>query len=504
MRSLLAHVAIALLLVCVASSQCMAANTAFSVTLSGNHEQLAILSRTPAKARATFRAIRFEAAGIIGIGRARFVFKARKLPAAQAVIVNGGRSANDFNVPLLLKGYALLNRGASRGADLVKPVPVALAVIKGAVRLQFLSAVSNKQAKAARLYSLAWKLKGSADMQASVQARVSTKSNSSFLNKLCDTHVDASSKSLTVFSAARAAEPSKASSKARIVTLSTDADAEWYAVYRDSSNAEIAATINAAEAIFEKQLGVRFALVRQHVYVGASPYRATDSSALLASFAKNPENPANLGFSALTFDQDVDMKHLFTGKDLDGNVVGLSYVGAMCWSPRNAYGLTQNISRDMNITTFLHEVGHTFGASHDTADSGGIMYPSLGFRRYFSAVSIEQINRALAINGQCVSEGMVAANLANATLTLRQKPSRRASAVTLTGTLTSNLGVALPGEVVKLTLNERAVFVVTDATGSFAYRVKLSKFKVAHIKVFAQTANSETSILKPLKVQIRA
>jgi hypothetical protein len=100
---------------------------------------------------------------------------------------------------------------------------------------------------------------------------------------------------------------------ARVVTLSTDADPEWYAVYGELSNATIASIVNAAEAIFEKQLGVRFALVRQHVYIGTSAYVSSDASELLRSFAKNPENPANLGLSPLTFNEDVDAKHLFTG-----------------------------------------------------------------------------------------------------------------------------------------------------------------------------------------------
>jgi hypothetical protein len=158
----------------------------------------------------------------------------------------------------------------------------------------------------------------------------------------------------------------------------------------------------------------------------------------------------------------------------------------------------------MNITTFLHEVGHTLGASHDTTDVGSIMYPNLGIKRYFSALSVEQMNRALAINGKCVSEEMLGANLANATITLRQKKNKDNRTVTLTGTLTSSRGALLPGEAVKLTFNKKTVVLITDAAGVFKYRINLSKLKVENLKVFAQTINNETSILKPLKVQVRA
>lgn len=493
------QVGMVLWLFCAALPDCVAEHNPFRTTISGDQRKLAAVVKTPAKLGARFQSIKLKAAPIYGLGRLNLVFSMRKLPAAEAVFVNGAGVLKDLNVPVLLKGYATINRGTHRGAGPSQRVPAALSVIRQVVRVQFLSPVFQDQAKAARLHLLTWKLSESV----STRARVARRSDWAFRNKLCATHTFSKGHSHTTFSINPANQPAKTMFRARVVTLSTDADAEWFAKYGDASNAEIAATINAAEAIFDKQLGLRFALVRQHVYAGNSPYASNNASALLASFARNPENPANLGFSPITFDEDVDVKHLFTGKDLNGNVIGLSYVGAVCWSPSSAYGLTQNISREMNITTFLHEVGHTLGATHDTADVGGIMYPNLGIKRYFSPLSVEQMNRALMINGKCVSEEIVGANLANARLTLRQRLARDRNTVTLSGTLTSNLGVLLPGEVVKLTLNKKTVFVVTDIAGVFRYRIKLSKLKVAQLKVFAQTINNETSILKPLKIQVR-
>jgi hypothetical protein len=430
------------------------------------------------------------------------VFNARKLPAAEAVLVKGTLTTKDTHVPLLLKGKALVNRGNGSGSASVKQVPAALSVIDGRAKIQFISVLTGKQAKASRVYSLTWQL----TQNKITQAKVAIAANSALTSKLCDTPSVKKGNVFTtqsVASSLQSSEPLKATFQARLVTLSTDADPEWYSIYGDTSNAEIAATINAAEAIFEKQLGLRFALVRQHVYVGASPYVSTNPSMLLASFAKNPENPANLGFSPFTFDQDVDFKHLFTGKDLVGNVIGLSYVGAICWSSKNAYGLTQNIHRNFNITTFLHEAGHTFGAAHDTSDEGGIMYPNLGVKRYFSAISVEQINRALTASGKCVSEELVGANLANATLTLKQKRSKDNRSLVLTGALVSNLGVALPGEVVKLTLNDKTIVVMTDAEGSFVHRMRISQIKAAQLTVFAQTSNGEASMKKTLRIRLQ-
>lgn len=498
MRSLLAHIVMALVVVHVASAaEAYAANHPFKTTVSGNHSGLSSIANTPARAGDRFRIVRLQAKQIFGIGSAQFVFNARKLPAAEAVLVTSDRSIKDTTVPTLLKGYVLINRHSGKTHRL----PAALSVIKGVVRIQFSTARTQRQAKAARMYAVTWKLV----QRSSVQARVSTKQSGALLNKLCDTHSAAEGHAHTVHSKELPTPPTKVMTQARIVTLSTDADPEWYAQYGDASNAEIAAVVNAAEAIFERQLGIRFALVRQHVYVGTSPYTSNDASTLLASFAKNPENPANLGYSPLTFDQDVDIKHLFTGKDLIGNVIGLSYVGAVCWSPKNAYGLTQNIARELNITTFMHEVGHTLGAGHDTSDVGGIMYPNLGIKRYFSPLSIDQMNRMLALNGKCISEEMVGANLANATLTLRQRQARDRRSVLLTGKLISNLSMPLPGEMVKLTLNKKVVFAVTDTKGSFSYRLKLSRAtRGKRLTVFAQTANNETAIPNAIKVQVRA
>lgn len=476
--------------VAIAAPDSAAAHDPFTTTLRGDHDILTAIYSKAARAGDAFPSIRFQASKIHGIGRAYFFFNARKLPAAEAVLVRGTQSSKDRVVPMLLKGFVFLNR--STGED--RRVPAALSIIRGRARIQFLSEHSPRQARAARLFALSWKL----TIGQSVVARVSTKQNGALLSKLCDSHTHEKAQTQSVTT-----PPTKLTTQARVITISTDADPEWYAIYGDASNAEIAATINAAEAIFERQLGIRFSLVRQHVYVSTSPYISPDASVLLASFKANPENPANLGFSPATFDWDVDVKHLFTGKDLAGNVIGLSYVGAICWSSKNAYGLTQNLSRELNITTFMHEVGHTLGAAHDTTDADSIMYPTLGIKRYFSPQSVQQINGMLAVNGKCIAEQLVGANLANATISLRRRFVKDGRALLISGQLLSNLGVPLPGENVALTLNKRVVMVTTKADGTFSFRLNLASVRRPRLTVFARTANGETETGKPLIVAVR-
>lgn len=496
MRSPLRNSAIILgvLISCIANIG-HAESQAYKAEIAGDLAKLKGLHQKVAKSGEKFSVVKLHARNVANIGAINFSFDVRKLPAAEAVFVSGMKSRKDAVVPLLMKGHAYLNR---RGGTSRK-VSAALSVIKQQVRIQFSTAELEKDAKAPRLYAISWRM----DKSPRVIANVSTKQNAQLLNKLCDSHKHEGAKKFS--SLAAITVPAKAVTSAKIVTLSTDADPEWYAKYGDASNAEIAAIINAAEAIFERQLQIRFALVRQHVYVGGSPYLSTDASTLLSSFAKNIENPANLGLTPLTFDEDVDVKHLFTGKELTGNVIGLSYVGALCWSSKNAYGLTQNTTRELNITTFMHEMGHTFGAAHDESDVGGIMYPNLGIKRYFSPVSVSQMTRFLSTNGKCVAEQLVGANLANATLTLAPKRTKDRRTLLIKGNLLSNLATPLPGEMIKITLNnKRVVFAMTDEKGGFAYRVKLPGMKSRQLSIFAQTLNNETALEKPLRIQVRA
>jgi hypothetical protein len=296
----------------------------------------------------------------------------------------------------------------------------------------------------------------------------------------------------------------KVKTVSRIITISTDSDPQWYAKYGEASNGEIAAIINAAEAIYERSLGLRFAIAKQHVYTDSSPYTATNPSLLLASFRDNPLNPVNLGFGAETFSSDIDIKHLFTGKELDGSVVGLSYVATTCSASQNAYGLTQDTGQGLNITTFAHEVGHNLGASHDAIAIDTIMAPNLTITRQFSSFSIEQISRRLALTGQCFSEQLVGANLATASLTLKGRFVKAKGWVVLKGGLISNLALPLPGEVIKLTLNERVVtYATTNIQGEYTARVRAARFRRARqLSVIAETQAGEAKVEKPISVQI--
>ena len=473
------------------ATACFAVDTPYSVTLEGDLRGLQALTQTPARKGNRFQAIRLSTQ-VHSLGRLIFVFNSQKLPAAKAVVLRNGREENDRVIPTLLKGYVWQNRGGLRNADRSR---AALAVINGTLRIQFAAPHQPRP----NLYSISAKLIKSSR----VKAKFSRTHQSMFLKTECgDAAHPAHEKSVR----ATSPETARASTQQlqRVVTISTEADPEWYQRYGEFSNAEIAATLNAAEAIYERQLGVRFAIVKQHVYPDqtTSPYVSTNASQLLSSFAKNPDNSINLGVSSLTFLQDVDVRYLFTGKDLDGNTIGIAYVGALCWSSKDAYGLVQDFGRDMNIITFLHELGHTFGANHDITDPLSIMYPTLGAKSYFSSASLAEINRHMGYFGQCISEELLSPNLANAALKLKSSRSKDGKRLVIKGTLTAITGTRIAGVPVQLTLNENKVYsIVTNKDGAFKLPLRLAKLKMRRLTVLGQTA--QTPLAKPSVLQIR-
>ena len=449
--------------------------------------------RTPARLGATFEPIVIELSHVRGLGTVHVMLNQRKLPSAQACFVRAsGRCEPDLKVPVLLRGSASI-RGMAREST---TIPAAVAVIDNLARIQFQSPVHGTTGHRQRVYTIHVNM-GSRDV---TQAHVMSKPHSAMHGKTCGSSHQAEAKRSNPSTQRVTASGSETY---RVVTLSTDADAEWYAKFGENSNVEIAAIINAAEAIYDKYLGIRFGIVRQHVYTGESPYVMTDSSKLLAAFANNPDNAGNLSFAPLTFHDDVDLKHFFTGKDLDGSIVGLSYVGAVCWAPASAYGLTQALGRDLTVGIFAHEVGHSLGAQHDTTDYGSVMSPIVNTNGYFSAFSMSQINKHLAVMGKCVNEAMLRPNLTNATLSLQRHRSKDGKLLKFAGKLISASAKPIAGEVVQLQINSKTVLVMTDSKGAYSYTLRTKNIKAKRLTVFARTAGSETSIPGALRVNVR-
>ncbi len=447
-----------------------------------NPEAFEALSR-PAEEGARFESIRLRLSDVRGIPDTIFVFDRRKLPPAAGEFLVMGEVIADPSIPVLLQGTA-----SSRGERLHRRV--AASIIGDTLTLTF---ARSEHVVTPRVYTLrANVIEGDV-----MVVRVTRLASSALAGKECEDDERVSTAELSKVVGVLSAET------ARVVTISTDADKEWFQKYGPNSNAEIAAILNAAEAVYERELGIRFALVKNHTYVdGSSPYVSSNASVLLRSFQTNSANSKNLGIRDETFHQDVDVKYLFSGKNLDGTTVGLAYIGAACWSPKQAYGLVQDVRRDYNITTFMHELGHTLGASHDTTERSGIMYPSLGLKNRFSEISKQQIYRHIAAFGKCIDEKQIAPNLHNATISLRAK---RGRSLRFIAQLRSNRGVSIGNTAVVFTVNNKQVTRQTNPAGKAIIKVgrkmaaRLRRSKA--VSVVVSTADGET-VSRRLKIRL--
>lgn len=140
------------------------------------------------------------------------------------------------------------------------------------------------------------------------------------------------------------------------VDLATEADYEYYLLYGANTNSQILGIINQVDGVYKGELALNLQVVYQSVWtVVGDPYTSTNYNTLLGEFTTYWNN--NRGGVAR------DLAHLFTGKDLDGSVIGVAYLAVLCSSPTSSYGLSQNYSLMTKLVA--HEIGHNAAANHD-------------------------------------------------------------------------------------------------------------------------------------------
>ncbi len=194
-------------------------------------------------------------------------------------------------------------------------------------------------------------------------------------------------------------------SNRQIATIATEFDPEWYTTYGENSNAQIATLVAGASAIYRNQLGLRMVISRQHGFstTAGNPFIATDSGALLSSFRTYEIATNILG--------DADLYHLFSGKDFDGGVIGLAWVGVTCSAQEYSFGITQKFNPAADVSILTHELGHNLGAVHDMTDTQSLMAPYVHIpgSSYFSAASLAQIVNHLGTSPFCfdIDEGSI-------------------------------------------------------------------------------------------------
>ena len=150
----------------------------------------------------------------------------------------------------------------------------------------------------------------------------------------------------------------------KVAELAIDADYEYFLHWGQSVTAvedRIHAVIDAMNLQYESEVGITHRITTVIVRTSpAQPYTATDPNALL--------DQLRLHWTANHAGVQRDLAHLFTGKQIDGSVIGIAWLGVVCNSSYG-YGLSQsdfnaNFASATDLTA--HELGHNWSANHCT------------------------------------------------------------------------------------------------------------------------------------------
>ncbi len=457
----------------------------------------------------------------LGFVDARFNVKRNKMWTS--TVRRDGRETRDAVSPVLLQGSLAVGGAWKRSGARI--MPSAASIIGNTLKVTFPGRAKGSRSKRQRVYTIRMTLNGSIIVSASISSiprsagrrggcgaavGAAPLSESVVPDYVSAASVDKGTEIIPPI--ANEGEPT-GQVLTKVVTISTDADPEWFQRYGERSNAVIASIINTAEAVYNRQLGIRFRIVRQHVYSDVSPYTMSDSGRLLSTFTRNPDNATNLSNNPSTFNQEVDLRHLFTGKDMDGSVIGIAYIGVVCAVPSLAYGITQAYMEIADPGIFAHELGHNFGANHDTSDTAGLMYPSISIppAQKFSDASMNEINGHLSKYGSCISfEYMtprVDSNppssptpypndpgISSASLKLRKSRAgtQQRPLVRLSGKLVSSIQEPISAVGVRLMVaGELVGKSVTSSSGQFEFFVKMEIPRRKRVYVYVETEGGE-------------
>lgn len=174
-----------------------------------------------------------------------------------------------------------------------------------------------------------------------------------------------------------AGAPSYAGTSLVTCEVACDADVEFYNKNGHSvttTELDIESVLNVVETIYEADVGITYAITTILVRTAEpDPYSGTAPSSLLNQFRSEWNN--NQGAIHR------DVAHLFTGRDIDGGVIGIAWLSVIC-SGNQGYGLSQSkFAGAMTSRAALtaHEIGHNWSANHcDGQPNCRIMCSGLG------------------------------------------------------------------------------------------------------------------------------
>ncbi|MEQ8768016.1 MAG: M12 family metallo-peptidase [Planctomycetota bacterium] len=152
-----------------------------------------------------------------------------------------------------------------------------------------------------------------------------------------------------------------------ICHIAFDADYEFYQKNGSSIDAtidDIELVLSGVETVYERDVQIVWEITTVIVRTSSDdPYTSSKSSTLLGELVVE----WNENHTAI----ERDIAHLMTGKDIDGGVIGIAYVGVICngsWG----FGLSESrftTNYNKRVALTAHELGHNFDSGHCDGDS---------------------------------------------------------------------------------------------------------------------------------------
>ncbi|MCC7171353.1 MAG: IPT/TIG domain-containing protein [Planctomycetes bacterium] len=187
----------------------------------------------------------------------------------------------------------------------------------------------------------------------------------------------------------------QAATTTKVAEVAFDCDYEFFVANGSSVAAtvtDVETVMNAVDAIYRSEVDIAYELTLVVVRTtNTDPYTSSDSGTLLNQF----RNHWTSQFSSVPR----DTAHLMTGRAVDGNVIGLAYVGVIC---NGSYGFGLSESRFTSNAVYrasltAHELGHNWNVSHCNGQGDcAIMCSSIGGCNGLSTFAVQDEN---SING---------------------------------------------------------------------------------------------------------
>lgn len=220
----------------------------------------------------------------------------------------------------------------------------------------------------------------------------------------------------------------------RILEVGTEADYEFAQIHGSETNSYIRAVLNAVDVIYASDLGVRIKVAGQRVSSKDPGTRgAIDALDLLKEFRDG----------AFASNSAADVRHLFTGRSIEGSTIGIAYVGAACTlGGRYGVGLSRSVSAGLQPFLAAHEIAHNLSARHD-GEANSIMNPAITAENdRFTTRALTSIYNFVVTTGSCIGTQLIS----SAKIVLDgTDPTRFDARVTFTAGGTSPCSVVLYG-----------------------------------------------------------